>query len=459
MIAEKLRQAVLQAAISGHLTEQRPEDGTAEDLLDEIAAERERLIKKGKLKKTKPLPPVTPEEEPFEIPPTWKFSSLLKVTRLISSRGKQIKSKEVRKTGSIPVVSQGQELIDGYTNSELQAIDELPIILFGDHTRNVKYIDFSFVVGADGTKLLSSIKLPAKYFYYWCLHTSEQIKNRGYARHFSVLSKVPVSIPPILEAQRIADKLDQVMPYIDELAELERERESLDSAFFADLEQSILQAGISGHLTEQRPEDGTAEDLLAEIAVEREQLIKAGKLKKSKPLPPVTPDEEPFPIPPTWKWVHLGEMINLVSGRDMEPSQYSSTKQGIPYITGASNFDDGKILINRWTQQPSVVAKRGELLLTCKGTIGDMAILDEEEAHIARQIMAVSAKHGNLDFIKFLLSYSISKLKSAAKSMIPGISRETVINLEFPLAPDGEQKRIADKLDELIPLVRELAQL
>ncbi|MST49396.1 hypothetical protein FYJ63_03955 [Mobiluncus holmesii] len=152
-------------------------------------------------------------------------------------------------------------------------------------------------------------------------------------------------------------------------------------------------------------------------------------------------------------------MINLVSGRDMEPSQYSSTKQGIPYITGASNFDDGKILINRWTQQPSVVAKRGELLLTCKGTIGDMAILDEEEAHIARQIMAVSAKHGNLDFIKFLLSYSISKLKSAAKSMIPGISRETVINLEFPLAPDGEQKRIADKLDELIPLVRELAQL
>lgn len=88
-----------------------------------------------------------------------------------------------------------------------------------------------------------------------------------------------------------------------------------------------------------------------------------------------------------------------------------------------------------------------------------MAILDEEEAHIARQIMAVSAKHGNLDFIKFLLSYSISKLKSAAKSMIPGISRETVINLEFPLAPDGEQKRIADKLDELIPLVRELAQL
>ena len=225
------------------------------------------------------------------------------------------------------------------------------------------------------------------------------------------------------------------------------------------LRAAILQAAISGKLTDQRPEDGTAKDLLEHIAAERAALVKKKKIKKQKLLPRVNADDQAFVLPTSWSWISFGETISLLSGRDLTPEQYSDRPDGIPYITGASNFANGSIIVNRWTAQPLTVAHRGDLLITCKGTIGDLAVLEESEAHIARQIMAITCLQVRRGYIAAFLEYSVAALKAQAKSMIPGISRDMLLTTPLPLPPLAEQERIVAKLDALLPLIDQLAEL
>lgn len=225
------------------------------------------------------------------------------------------------------------------------------------------------------------------------------------------------------------------------------------------LRAAILQAAISGRLTDQRPEDGTAEELLEHIVAERAALVKMKKIKKQKLLPRVNADDQAFVLPTSWSWISFGETISLLSGRDLTPEQYSDRPDGIPYITGASNFANGSIIVNRWTAQPLTVAHRGDLLITCKGTIGDLAVLEESEAHIARQIMAITCLQVRRGYIAAFLEYSVAALKAQAKSMIPGISRDMLLTTPLPLPPLAEQERIVAKLDELLPLIDQLAEL
>ena len=225
------------------------------------------------------------------------------------------------------------------------------------------------------------------------------------------------------------------------------------------LRAAILQAAISGKLTDQRPEDGTAKDLLEHIAAERAALVKKTKIKKQKLLPRGNVDDQAFVLPASWSWISFGETISLLSGRDLTPEQYSDRPDGIPYITGASNFSNGSIIVNRWTAQPLTVAHQGDLLITCKGTIGDLAVLEEAEAHIARQIMAITCLQVRRGYIAAFLEYSVAALKAQAKSMIPGISRDMLLTTPLPLPPLAEQERIVAKLEELLPLIDQLAEL
>jgi len=225
------------------------------------------------------------------------------------------------------------------------------------------------------------------------------------------------------------------------------------------LRAAILQAAISGKLTDQRPEDGTATELLEQIKAKRAALVKAKKLKKQKLLPRVNVDDQAFVLPASWSWISFGETISLLSGRDLTPDQYSDKPDGIPYITGASNFANGSIIVNRWTTQPLTVAHQGDLLITCKGTIGDLAVLEEPEAHIARQVMAITCLQVRRGYIAAFLEYSVAALKAQAKSMIPGISRDMLLKTPLPLPPLAEQERIVAKLDEVLPLIDQLAEL
>lgn len=167
-----------------------------------------------------------------------------------------------------------------------------------------------------------------------------------------------------------------------------------------ELKNSILQLAIQGKLVEQRPEEGTAEELYQKIQQEKQKLIAEGKIKKEKPLPGITEEEKPFDIPESWKWVRLSTVIDLLSGSDLTPDKYNSSKDGIPYITGASNLDENKLIINRWTLYPNNIAHKGDLLLTCKGTVGKTAVLNENDVHIARQLMSITPVRTDTQYLQ-----------------------------------------------------------
>lgn len=229
----------------------------------------------------------------------------------------------------------------------------------------------------------------------------------------------------------------------------------------SDLRQSVLQAAMQGKLTTQKTEDGDARDLLREIRAEKEKLVKEKKGKKEKPLAPLTDEEIPFGIPENWVWCKLGEIITLVSGQDFSPHQYSDTVQeGFPYITGASNFGNHSIIENRWTKTPRCIVSRGDLLLVCKGSgYGRVMICNLTSAHIARQIMGIR-QNNNVDvqFILLFLESNFDILKRFGQGVIPGISRGDVLNMQFPLPPLPEQRRIVARVDALMKEIDELEQ-
>ena len=169
-------------------------------------------------------------------------------------------------------------------------------------------------------------------------------------------------------------------------------------------------------------------------------------------------DEVPFDIPDSWEWVRLGTVIELQSGQDMTPDKYNDCGKGIPYITGASNIENGNVLINRWTEYGRAFAYCGDILLTCKGTVGTMAVLREPQVHIARQIMAIRPiSELYVPYIQVVLDTLVENLKAAAKSMIPGIAREDVLQSLFPVPPASEQKQIVQKISELSPCLEQYA--
>ena len=164
----------------------------------------------------------------------------------------------------------------------------------------------------------------------------------------------------------------------------------------------------------------------------------------------------PFAIPQKWKWVPVNKIIELISGRDLDKSliEEKASSSSVPYITGASQISNNDVLVNRWTNNGSVFSNTGDLLLTCKGTVGKLAINQIGICHIARQIMAIRPKDQiSGDFAKIFFSAIGNKLTSNAKSMIPGISRNDVLSLLCPLPPIEEQQRIVAKLNELLSLV------
>ena len=224
------------------------------------------------------------------------------------------------------------------------------------------------------------------------------------------------------------------------------------------IRQKILDLVIRGELVPQDPTDEPASVLLERIRAEKEQLIKDKKLKRDKKdNEPI--DEVPFELPEGWEWCRLGEIIILLSGQDLNYKECNETQQGIPYIIGASNFHNGRLNINRWTEFGKNIAEKGEILVTCKGTVGEMSILEIDKAHIARQIMSIKAILCYQKYILYFLSFRIKDLKEKANGLIPGISREDLLYQLIPLPPLAEQHRIAQKVEQLLAIVDTIEQL
>ena len=160
--------------------------------------------------------------------------------------------------------------------------------------------------------------------------------------------------------------------------------------------------------------------------------------------------EIPFDLPEDWEFVRLKELWELISGRDLSPSEYNADGIGIPYITGASNFSNGKVELVRWTASPQVLTEIGDLLLTCKGTIGEMAFNDFGAAHIARQIMAIRNIYDlNSKYLALCMEFYIYKIKESAKGLIPGIAREDILNLILPISPEQYQRQVVLRFEKI----------
>lgn len=227
-----------------------------------------------------------------------------------------------------------------------------------------------------------------------------------------------------------------------------------------DLREAVLQAAIQGKITKQLNSDTLVLETRQNIEKEKNRLIKEKKIKREKLLPITVKESEFLDIPKNWGIIRLGEVISLLSGQDLTSDRYSDKQLGIPYITGASNFVNGNILINRYTSSPTSTAMQGDLLITCKGTIGEIAYLSVEKAHIARQVMSISPiGDANIRYIELLLRYFVDDLKSKAKSMIPGIDRKTVLNIILPFPPIEEQARIVTKVDEIMAKIDEYEKI
>lgn len=153
-------------------------------------------------------------------------------------------------------------------------------------------------------------------------------------------------------------------------------------------------------------------------------------------------------LPNGWKKSKIGETSSLLSGQDFSPDLYGDVETGLPYITGASNFAGNHIILNRWTAHPKNIAKKGDILLVCKGSgFGITAIADFEKAHIARQVMALQKLNGvDRDFLYQVISMNVRNIKQKGCGLIPGIDRKTVLNIEYFLPPIEEQKKIAATL-------------
>ena len=197
-LVKQARNQVLNYAIAGKLTHQDPNEEPAEELLKRIG---------------KTTAPDTPYEK---LPKGWAWCRLGDITKTIATKPYQILQSEIEKNGDFPVISQSANYIEGFSSDETKVLKvEDFIIVFGDHTRVVKYIDFDFIVGADGVKVILPNNNLSKYLYYLILNASYKIENRGYSRHFQFLQKEFFPLPPLQEQHRIVQKIETYFSFLD----------------------------------------------------------------------------------------------------------------------------------------------------------------------------------------------------------------------------------------------------
>ena len=499
MNGQQLKNSILQMAVQGKLVPQDPNDEPASVLLERIRKEKEQLIKEGKIKKEKnpsyifrgadnlPYekvgknePVCIADEVPFEIPDSWEWAKIKTISMPIGNKNNQIQSKEALPTGKIPVVSQGKDLIDGYCNDVSKKIDVLPLVMFGDHTRNVKYIDFEFVIGADGTKFHKILSCNPEYIYYWMLYAAETLRNRGYARHYTLLKECFIPLPPLQEQVRIVSKIKAILPLVEKYSCEEIKRVSLDSAFPNLLKKSILQEAIQGKLVPQDPGDEPASVLLERIRAEKDQLIKAGKIKRDKHESVIfrrdnshyekldgaercIDDEIPFEIPDSWCWTRLGTMIGVQRGASPRPKgspEYWSSERTphhwikisdiTKYTLNDTLYDTDEFLTDLGTTK-SVFVDNDYLITAASGSLGKIAKLNIS-GYIYDGLMCMCFKNTSLemDYIIILIQAMIEYLMSLSTGTAwKNITTDILKNLLIPLPPLSEQSRIVEKQREL----------
>ena len=499
MNAQDLKNSILQLAVQGKLVEQRAEEGTARESLEQIKLEKDQLIKDKKIKKSKPLPEITEDEIPFEIPESWEWVRVNDIFNVKSAM--RIHQTDWQSSG-IPFF-RGRELVqliktgnvdfDIYISKELYEKNKEK---GGVPNKN------DILVTAVGTIGKSYIVKGTKPFYYkdayilcfenianiypeyikYCLdspYMQNEIHRDSMATTVAQLTIIKakemlVPFPPLEEQHRIVAKIEEILPYIDQYDKAYTKLETFNKKFPEDMKKSILQMAMQGKLVEQRAEEGTADELYEQIVAEKAQFIKDGKIKKEKPLPEIAEDEIPFEIPSSWKWVRFQEVCAVLTCGYASTPEYVAENIGMPFIS-AKNIkpykfmpDDHKYikreLYDKLTQ--TCCPKKNDILLTRVGAgIGEAAIIDidmEFAIYVSLTLIKlVDYKQLDNRYILYWLNSPIGTDNARKNIFGKGASQgnlnvNNVRTFLVPLPPLEEQKRIVAKIEELLPYCDQL---
>ncbi|HPY36989.1 MAG TPA: restriction endonuclease subunit S [Clostridia bacterium] len=263
------------------------------------------------------------------------------------------------------------------------------------------------------------------------------------------------------------------MPYVERYEKAWSKLEELNKRFPSEMQKSILQFAIQGKLVEQREDEGTAEVLYKQIQAEKKRLIKAGKIKKEKPLPEIKEDEKPFDIPEGWMWVRLGDMLQIINGDRGKsyPSKDKLTEKdtGIPFIS-ALNIEnktvpkDSLLFLSEEQYEKLGSGKLilGDLVLCIRGSLGKNGRYPYKKGAIASSLVILRSFIDSDDYYEFLMKYINSGLftneiiKYNNGTAQPNLGARDLAKFIVPLPPLAEQKRIVAKIEELMPLCERL---
>ena len=285
-----------------------------------------------------------------------------------------------------------------------------------------------------------------KFIYYYL--QSSKFRNRFMDKlqgiiggvSISKVKSLPVPIPPTQEQKRLVEIIDSLFSWIEKI-----ESSQNDIDIYKKLAtDKILEYALSGKLTIAKNDDSNIKETFKQI-LEKKKTYKAQKNDDK-----IFSDSD---IKSTWIKTKFSNVINLVSGNDLTPNLYSSSIDEIVYITGASNIENGQLIVNRYTKKQYVNSHLEDILFSCKGTIGKIAINNIGDIHVARQIMAIKP-FINANYVILYLESIVSYLKKHAKSQIPGIDRDQILDTIIELPPVEEQQRIVDKVNEYNDLLK-----
>ncbi len=494
MTPQELKNSILQLAIQGKLVEQRPEEGTAEELFARIQEEKRRLIKEGKIKKEKPLPEITEDEKPFDIPDSWMWCRLDDVVIKTIKRGK-----------SPTYTAKSNTLVFAQKCNTKAGHIDLSLAQYLDETKLSKYpeeefmLDNDIVLNSTGNGTLGRVGIYknkdnpngqmvvpdshvttirvnplacVEFAFYSLKYYQPYMEKLGSGStnqtelSAGVVKTLLFPLPPLAEQKRIVAKIEELLPYIDRYEQAWSKLEQFNSRFPEDMKKSLLQYAIQGKLVEQRPEEGTAEELFAQIQEEKQRLIKEGKIKKEKPLPEITDDEKPFDIPESWKWVRLRDIVEVLGDGIHGTPCFDDT--GEYFFINGNNLVKGEIVIKSDTKKVSheefekykKPLDEHTILISINGTIGNYAFYNGEPVILGKSACYFSLINGiDKEYICRLLNtqhFFDYAVKEATQTTIKNVSLKSMRMLPVPLPPLAEQKRIVEKLEQLLPLCERL---
>ena len=464
MTPQELKNSILQQAIQGKLVEQRPEEGTAEELFQQIQKEKQRLIADGKIKKEKPLPEITEDEKPFDIPENWKWVRLGEISSYAEQKEK-VSAKNItddlwsldledieKESGKIiKMCRAGERKISGdkvlfrkgqVLYSKLRPYLKKILVAPDSGICSSEIVPFNLYGNINAQYAVYYLKSPYADFVVNSVAYGVKMPRVG----TDTMTELLFPLPPLAEQKRIVAKIEELLPYIDRYKEAWLKLETFNSRFPDDMKKSLLQYAIQGKLVEQRLEEGTAEELFQQIQEEKQRLIADGKIKKEKPLPEITEEEKPFDIPESWKWVRLGEIISISSGDGLTSKEMD--ENGIYPVYGGNGINGYYNLYN--------ISKR-TLVIGRVGFYCGSTHITEMNAWVTDNAFITTFDEDKIDmkWLKYYIDY-LNPRKKASSTAQPVISGKLIYPMLVPLPPLAEQKRIVAKLEQLLPLCERL---